>query len=74
MKLKPCPFCGNENLYTGHNDGTSMQVCCWKVDGGCGARMKEEYPVNMPKSCKTLDDVARFSLKKAATRWNRRVK
>ena len=44
MELKPCPFCGNTNLFVGtsdeiHEDGDkhNYAVCCDFEQGGCGA-------------------------------------
>ena len=44
MKIKPCPFCGNTNLFVGdadtiRNDGDHeyFAVCCSVTQGGCGA-------------------------------------
>lgn len=44
-KLKPCPFCGGENLLVGTareievdcGDDDSFAVCCNYRKGGCGA-------------------------------------
>jgi len=38
----PCPFCGNDKLYVGHESSTNMEVKCFWYDGneefqGCGA-------------------------------------
>ena len=37
-KLKPCPFCGNENIEIDKRD-LDMRVICHKGKGGCGAEL-----------------------------------
>ena len=37
-KLKPCPFCGNENIEIDSRD-LDRRVICHKGKGGCGAEI-----------------------------------
>ena len=44
IELKPCPFCGNTNLFVGtsaqlhgDDDEDDYAVCCDFEQGGCGA-------------------------------------
>ena len=61
IKLKPCPFCGQEKyivvLAEGHCDDRQYQIVCdASGEGGCGA------------SCGWQD-----TLKEAKEAWNRRA-
>ena len=70
-KPRPCPCCGNENLYVGHESSDEMAVVCWRYGGGCGLRMVVPYPDELRKARSML--VLDGELKKKAIRlWNRR--
>lgn len=73
MKLKPCPFCGNADLFTGTTSFLNQGVQCERYRGGCGAQMHGEIPDVRPEGCKTLADVEEHTLKKVVKRWNRRT-
>lgn len=71
MRLKPCPCCGNKNLYMGHLCATSLGVVCWAHGGGCGLSMRVEFPDKLKKP-RTLKQVEHGCLRKAVKLWNRR--
>jgi hypothetical protein len=72
FNVLPCPCCGKEKFYLGHESSTSMAIFCWRYKGGCGIGVQVEYPdeLKKPMSEKDLD---RMCLKKAVRLWNRRV-
>ena len=72
VQLKPCPCCGNRDLYIGHESCDTMAVVCWGHGGGCGLRLPVCYPDTLKKA-KTLEQVSEDCLMKAAKLWNRRV-
>ena len=43
-KPKPCPCCGNTNLYTGHLSSNVLGVCCWRYGNGCNLRIEHAHP------------------------------
>lgn len=76
---KPCPCCGNAELYTGHLDGTSMGVKCMRwvpktsQIKGCGLRLKVNYPEYMPRGISSLKALDAYLLAEAVKRWDRRT-
>lgn len=59
MELKPCPFCGSENVRL-HGHVSAAQIRCHNCGAGCGGVY--------------LDKVSGASLAdKAATQWNTRI-
>ena len=71
IEIKPCPCCGNMDLYLGHESAMSWGVRCWGHGGGCGLSMVVEMsdyiglrlkPKNVEEEC----------LMAAVAKWNRR--
>jgi len=73
MKLKPCPCCGNTNLFVGCETSSSMAVVCWSYEGGCGLRMYVNWMDRIGKSKKTFKQLQHEALREAVRRWNKRV-
>lgn len=44
-QLKPCPFCGHEDLYLGKTKGGNYYVVCFNCHTSSGNYMKEEMAV-----------------------------
>ena len=75
--LKPCPFCGNTNLYAGPNDAHSYGIQCviFEKDAGwCGAKIKVDLPGYWPKGVEGMQALYVWCLNKAVRKWNRRSK
>lgn len=76
-KPKPCPCCGNQNLYTGHLEATQLGVWCFgMVEGkliGCGLQIHRSVPETWPKGVQTLKQLDAYLLEKAVAAWNKRV-
>lgn len=70
-KLKPCPFCGEKDIYTRFNYSwkncstlmVDLEVCC----KGCGIRKKKRLEI-----CDTGFDEINNAMVKAVEEWNRR--
>lgn len=73
---KPCPCCGNSALYIGPMTGLTFGVQCrdHKTRKGCGLKMERQCPDRRPRSCKTMLDVDKYTLRKAIEAWNRRAR
>jgi hypothetical protein len=46
---KPCPFCGNPNVYKGITSAITYGVRCQAFTGGCGAELSVEMPDETPE-------------------------
>lgn len=72
MNLKPCPFCGDKDIYTrfeykGNNCSTlliDLEICC----KGCGIRKKKRLEI-----CDTSFDDINKAMCEAVEDWNRRA-
>ena len=42
-QIKPCPCCGNKNLYAGKLNAAKVGICCLKDLGGCGLELGIDY-------------------------------
>jgi hypothetical protein len=81
MKLKPCPFCGNQNLLAGPHSADSQGVECMymtMIDGtcyvkGCRATISCRLPNYWPKGVDGLKQLEEWTLNKAIKKWNKRV-
>lgn len=77
MKKKtvmPCPCCGNDDLYVGHESFDTMAVVCWAKGGGCGLRMVVDAFSGIKRGIKGLRNLEHHALRLAVKRWNRRKK
>ncbi len=64
MKLKPCPFCGSEDIIEDAVDGFWLsetefldETECWVICDGCGAKTYEFH-----------------TMQEAVDAWNRRIR
>ena len=69
--VKPCPCCGNKDLYLGHTSAFTLGVVCWSHGGGCGLKMEVELPERVKRG-KTLQQVECDCLEQAVKLWDRR--
>lgn len=79
MNVKPCPCCGNTDLYTACLGAMRFGVKCLSFDdkgniSGCGLEMGKTIPDRRPKGCKTLKDTENWTLRQAIAAWNKRAK
>ena len=77
-KLKPCPFCGSDNLYWGHESINRFHVSCLDCKGS-GPII--DTPDEWPDECKAildwkkaLEELDNMLLKEAMCGWNKREK
>lgn len=74
MNLKPCPFCGSDDLHAGSDSVFSHRIMCWK----CGAQIIMEIPEKAPKESRKWKEedwgkkLCEWNLRRIAKRWNRR--
>lgn len=77
MKLKPCPCCGNANLYKGHINATTMGVECMDITNagwGCGLSLGVGFTSGVEmKRGEGFPKYKSRLLAEAVKRWNRRV-
>jgi len=77
--LKPCPLCGNKNIYAGVASSQSMGVQCHNED--CRCRVDLWIPDKWPKGLRKkglsiqemLAKLEEWTLKKAIRAWNTRI-
>ena len=84
MKPKPCPLCGNNDLYVGPMSCNTQGVqCMFKNEKGqikgCRLKIERPYPVYIPENTKHMSieerwqEVEKRTLLKAIKAWNKRT-
>lgn len=74
MDVKPCPLCGNDQIYQGHTCAQSMGVICFD----CHLELANPIPNEIIKVKTTMQeaikDLEEKTLEEAIRMWNRRSK
>lgn len=84
MKPKPCPLCGNNDLYIGTMSAHTQGVQCMFQNEkgqikGCRLKIERTYPETFPKYTenlpleKALGLIRQRTLLKAIKAWNKRT-
>jgi hypothetical protein len=70
--LKPCPFCGSDDLYVGHACAFTFHVSCNSCrSSGRSHGLTDDELATIPDSS-TDEEVDQILLKRAIESWNKR--